>query len=49
VLVVELTTVTVVYYEVELLNLQKNGQFPDLFAKIETTQIHYVSSQTYYQ
>jgi hypothetical protein len=29
----------------ELLKLQKSGQFPDEFVKIEDTQIHYVSSR----
>jgi hypothetical protein len=33
--------------QAELLNLQKNGQFPDELGEIEDTQIHYVSSQTY--
>ena len=31
----------------ELLRLKKNGQFPDEIVKIEDTQIHSVSSQTY--
>ena len=31
----------------ELLKVQKSGQFPDELVKIEFTQIHYVSSQTY--
>ncbi len=35
--------------QAELLKLQRNGQFPDEFVKIEVTQIqiHYVSSWTY--
>ena len=33
--------------KVELLKLQKSGQFPDELVKIEDTQIHYVVSQTY--
>ncbi len=28
---------------------KKYGQFPDEFVRIEVTQIHYVSSQTYFQ
>ena len=35
--------------QVELLSLQKSGQFPDGFVKIEGEQIHCVTSQTYYQ
>jgi hypothetical protein len=31
--------------EVELLKLQKNGQFPDEFVRIEVAQIHDVSSR----
>jgi hypothetical protein len=33
----------------KLLNLQKNGQFPDDLVKIDDVQIHCVNSQTYYQ
>ena len=33
--------------EVELLNLQKNGQFPDDLVKIEDAKIHCVTYQTY--
>ncbi len=35
--------------EVELVKIQKRGQFPDEIVKIEDTQIHHVDSQTYYQ
>ncbi len=33
--------------EDELLKLQKRGQFPDELVKIEGTQMHCVTSQTY--
>ncbi len=33
--------------QTELLKFQENSQFPDELVKIEFTQIHYVSSQTY--
>ena len=33
--------------EVELLRLEQSGQFPDEFVKIEGSQIHSVTSQTY--
>ena len=33
--------------EDEVLNLQKNGQFPDEPARIKGTPIHYVNAQTY--
>jgi hypothetical protein len=35
--------------QVELLKLQKSGEFPDESVKIKGAQIHYVVSQTYYQ
>ena len=33
--------------QAELLKLQKSGQFPDELVKIESTQIHCVTCQTY--
>ncbi len=33
--------------QVELLKLQKSGQFPDEPVKIKGVQIHYVNTQTY--
>ena len=35
--------------QAELLKLQKSGQFPDEPVRIKGAQIHYVTSQTYYQ
>jgi hypothetical protein len=33
--------------KLELLKLQKSGQFPDESVRIKETQIHYVNSQSY--
>ncbi len=35
------------FTQVEILNLKKNGQFPDDPVRIKVSQIHYVNSQTY--
>ncbi len=35
--------------QAELFNLQKSGQFPDESVRTKDAQIHYVTSQTYYQ
>ena len=36
------------FTEVELLKMQKNGQFPDDPVRIKGVQIHYVNGQTFY-
>jgi hypothetical protein len=45
--VVELTTV--MFHQLNSLKLQRRGQFPDEFVKIEDTQIHCEDSQTHQQ
>ena len=35
------------FTQVELLKLQKSGQFPDESVRIKDTQIHHVNGQTY--